>query len=581
MIDTILGVHDGHNAAAALLKKGRIIAAVQEERLSRSKNHGGIPAKAIEEILSTTNIKTSELDQIALNGKYMRYDDLEPQILLEGYEHSGGWASQLRQTLKGTLIDDIYQKSKAQERYRQLSRVGFCNGKVTSAVHHAAHASAAYYGSGWRGKVLVLTCDGSGDRVSATVNIGDNGHLERIASISEQDSIGRIYSMVTYYLGMMPLEHEYKIMGLAPYIGNHIGAQQQDNLFGSLFEFDVKNPLVWRRRKGVPPISGAYGLIRKLLYRRRFDFVAAALQQFIEDMLNQWVRNCVRETGIKRVACGGGVFMNIKANKEILTLPEIEELFVFPSCGDESNSMGAAFSVYAQECMRSGKAIDIEPIGPIYWGRTFDDAEAEEALQQYESKNPIHFDYVENIEKLTAEHLAAGEVVARAKGPMEFGARALGNRSILARADNFKLVSHINDMIKNRDFWMPFAPAVLIERAKDYYIKPKPMPAPYMMIAFDSRPETRALTSAVQHPRDYSLRPQEVSEVWNSDFYRLLKYYEEITGEGIILNTSFNLHGYPIVYKPLDAIKVFDHSGLQYLALGNWWVRKKETLTFA
>jgi carbamoyltransferase len=424
---------------------------------------------------------------------------------------------------------------------------------------------------------LVLTCDGSGDRVSATVNIGDNGRLERIASISEHDSIGHVYSMVTYYMGMMPLEHEYKVMGLASYVGNHSGPQKENNLFGSLFEFDSRNPLVWRRRNGVPPMSGAYKLIRQLLYRRRFDLVAAALQQFIEDMLSQWVRNCVRETGIKRVACGGGVFMNIKANKEILMLPEVEECFVFPSCGDETNSMGAAFSVYAQECMRSGKAVDIEPIGPIYWGRAFDDADAEEALREYKSQSRLHFEYVENIEKLTAEHLAAGEVVARAKGPMEFGARALGNRSILARADNFKLVSHINDMIKNRDFWMPFAPAVLVERAQDYYVKPKPMPAPYMMIAFDSRPETRDVTSAVQHPRDYSLRPQEVSEVWNADFYRLLKYYEEITGEGIILNTSFNLHGYPIVYKPLDAIQVFDRSGLQYLALGNWWVRKGNT----
>jgi carbamoyltransferase len=132
----------------------------------------------------------------------------------------------------------------------------------------------------------------------------------------------------------------------------------------------------------------------------------------------------------------------------------------------------------------------------------------------------------------------------------------------------------INDMIKNRDFWMPFAPAVLAERAEDYYVKPKPMFAPYMIIAFDSRPEMRFKYPAGQHPYDHSVRPQEVREEWNPDYYRLLKYYEEITGDAIILNTSFNLHGYPIVYQPVEAIDVFDRSGLKFLALGNWWVWK-------
>src|SRR5918995_1666254 len=160
---------------------------------------------------------------------------------------------------------------------------------------------------------------------------------------------------------------------------------------------------------------------------------------------------------------------------------------------------------------------------------------------------------------------------------MEFGARALGNRSILARADDMNAVRVINDMIKCRDFWMPFAPAVLAERADEYYKKPKPMPAPYMITAFDSRPETRSKYPAGQHPYDHTVRPQEVTESWNPDFYRLLRHYEDITGEGIILNTSFNLHGYPIVYTPAEAIDVLDRSGLKYLALGNWWVWKNET----
>jgi carbamoyltransferase len=572
---TILGIHDGHNAAAALLDEGRIVAAVQEERLTGTKNKGGIPVKAIADVLSITDTPSSAIETVALNGKYMTHDHWESEQLVGKYEEFRGLIARMKQPLKGTMVDEVYQRGKAQQRAQQFAQVGFQNGKLTPVIHHTAHASAAYYGSGWRGKVLVLTCDGGGDRLSATVNIGENGRMLPVASIAEDDSIGHLYSMITYHMGMMPLEHEYKVMGLAPYIGDQNKANEESRLFGELFEFDAKNPMVWRRRKGVPPMFSAYDLICKLLYRRRFDLVASGLQRFIEQFLVQWVRNCVRATGVRRVACSGGVFMNVKANKEILALPEVEELFVFPSCGDETNSIGSAYWVYAQECLQANRPVDIEPLGPIYWGRGFDDSEVEIALKQHKGTSRIRYQHVENIELLTAETLASGEVVARVKGRMEFGARALGNRSILARADNMEAVRVINDMIKCRDFWMPFAPAVLAERAEHYYLKPKPMFAPYMIMAFDSRPEARSKCIAGQHPYDYTVRPQEVAEKWNPDFYRLMKHYEEITGEGIILNTSFNLHGYPIVYKPSEALDVLDRSGLRYLALGNWWVQKE------
>jgi carbamoyltransferase len=575
MLETILGLHDGHNAAAALLDKGRIVAAVQEERLTRTKNQSGIPHRAIRDLFSMTGVTSSAISAVALNGAYMTYDHFDRDPLLENYGQSSSVIAKLKQPLKGTFVDDLYQKGKAQQRAQRLAEIGFENGRVAAVDHHSAHASAAYYGSGWQGKVLVLTCDGSGDRLSATVSIAEGGRMERIASIADNDSIGRLYAMVTYYMGMMPLEHEYKVMGLAPYVGDPGKARKQARLFAELFEFDPQNPLVWRRRKGVAPMYSAYDLVCKLLYRQRFDLIAAGLQQFTEDMLSQWVQNCVRETGIRRVVCSGGVFMNVKANKEILTLPEVEELFIFPSCGDETNSIGAAYWVYAQDRLQAKQPVDIEPLGSIYWGRGFDDAEVEVALKQFKGQNEIRSKHVEDIEYLTAEALAHGEIVARAKGRMEFGARALGNRSILARADDMDAMRVINDMIKCRDFWMPFAPAVLAERADEYYIKPKPMASPYMIIAFDSRPEKRPKYRAGQHPYDHSVRPQEVTESWNPDFYRLIKYYEEITGEGIMLNTSFNLHGYPIVYNPAEALDVLDRSGLKFLALGNWWVEKE------
>jgi carbamoyltransferase len=260
--------------------------------------------------------------------------------------------------------------------------------------------------------------------------------------------------------------------------------------------------------------------------------------------------------------------MNVKANLAVLELPEVEDMYVFPSCGDESNSIGAACNLAAQ----SGQTM--QPLGPIYFGEPISDQEAEEELALGARAGGFHATFVPRIEPLVAEKLAEGKIVARASGATEFGARALGNRSILARADSPVAVRTINDMVKNRDFWMPFAPSVLAERGSDYYEKPKPVASPYMMFAFRSKKEKRSAYPAAQHPYDFTTRPHEVSEPHNPSYYRLLKEYEARTGEGILLNTSFNLHGEPIVYRARDAVDVFLRSGLKYMALGNWWVEK-------
>jgi carbamoyltransferase len=260
--------------------------------------------------------------------------------------------------------------------------------------------------------------------------------------------------------------------------------------------------------------------------------------------------------------------MNVKANLAVLELPEVEEMFVAPSCGDESNSIGAACRVAAEH----GESI--APIGPLYFGDPIGDAEAAEALEAAARARKLRFRLSSGIEAAAAEALAQGHIVARASGAPEFGARALGNRSILAPAGSLAAVRRLNDAIKCRDFWMPFAPSVLAERALDYYEKPKPTPSPYMMFAFRSRPERRAALAAAIHPYDFTARPQEVTGPHNPSYYRLLQEYEARSGEGVLLNTSFNLHGEPIVYRARDAVDVFLRSGLDRMALGNWWVEK-------
>lgn len=563
-MSVFLGIHDGHNASVAVVRDGRLELALQEERLTRIKNQGDAPAGAAKLAFQMLNGNSA---RVGLNGLYMNYNQWQRETILADYEGSARLMNRWKQPFKGTFVDRAYQRRKADKRAAALSEIGIEKKNAEPVEHHLAHASAAYHTAPWRDeKILVVTCDGSGDRLSATVSIGSGGALSRIAAVSEHDSIGRLYALVTRILGMAPMEHEYKVMGLAPYVSSNRRIEGAARDLLSLFEFRPDG-LSWTRRAGVPSMYGAYEYLRSRLAGKRFDTIAAGAQRFIEDMLVRWISSAARATGIRKVACAGGVFMNVKANLALLEIPEVEDLYIFPSCGDEANSIGAA-------CHLASRAGDrIQPLGALYYGEPITDGEAQLALEAAANRS-MRFRWEGDIERVTAEMLAEGKIVARAKGPVEFGARALGNRSILARADSLTAVREINEMVKNRDFWMPFAPSVLAERARDYYVKPKPVASPYMMLAFRSRAEKRASFAAAQHPYDFTTRPHEVFAEHNEDYHRLLKEYESRTGEGIVLNTSFNLHGEPIVYRARDAVDVFLRSGLRHMALGNWWVEK-------
>lgn len=568
-----IGVHDGHNASVAIIRNGNLEFALQEERLTRVKNQGDLPQKAL--ALALSRAQDTDLVSVALNGDFMNYGQWSREAVLHDYAASAGARARWKQPLKNTFVDRLYQGHKAAKRAEILASAGIATEQTVSVEHHRAHASAAYYTAPWRSsptsfpdRTLVFTCDGSGDRLSATVSIGQGATLTRIAEITEHDSIGRLYSLVTNQLGMVPLEHEYKVMGLAPYASSARSSIEVANEFESWFDFP--SALRWKRRSGIPSMYAASAFLGQALAGRRFDHIAAGAQLFIERMLTRWIRGAIRETGISRIACGGGVFMNVKANLAILELPEVEDMYVFPSCGDESNSIGAA----CWEAARVGEPV--APLKGMYFGDSISDQEAEDSLRQAsEQGSKLRFTWRPNIESTTAEALATGHVVARAKGPAEFGARALGNRSILARADRPEAVRFINEAIKCRDFWMPFAPAVIAEQADRYYTKPRPVASPYMMFAFRSRPESAGSYIAAQHPYDGTARAQEVFAEHNPDFHRLLEHHENRTGEAIVLNTSFNLHGEPIVDRASDAVNVFLRSGLTCMALGNWWVEKQ------
>lgn len=358
-------------------------------------------------------------------------------------------------------------------------------------------------------------------------------------------------------------------MGLAPY-ANQKHAEKVTEIFKNYLGLDKDNPLLFKKKI----IEDSNYILRRLerdLKRKRFDNIAAGLQYFGEELVKSWVKECIKKTGIRDLLCSGGVFMNIKINKLLAELKEVSSISIFPSCGDESNALGAAWAMY----YKISKKENFNPLSDYYLGPCFEDQEAEKIiLDELKSKDSFSFVKDNQINKTVVQLLAKGEIVARCSGRMEFGARALGNRSILTDPVNQKIVNIINKMIKCRDFWMPFAPVVLKEKSKLYLQNPKDISSPYMMMGFDTTDKRNDFIAAI-HSADNSARPQILEKNQNSDMEEIINEFEKNTGRAILLNTSFNLHGYPIVFGPKEAIWTFNNSGLKYLVINNFLLTKK------
>jgi carbamoyltransferase len=564
----ILGIHDGHNASACLLMDGRVAGAVQEERFSRIKNDDCFPFRSVTCLLREAGLTPANVDYVAMNGRHMPLPRGR-EGLLKQFNASGSTRSRIRRALRRTPLNRIFRKERQESRLANTREAGFDAGRIVFVEHHTAHAAAAYWGSPWRREpVLVLTCDAAGDDLSGTVSVWQDGKARRLAAVEESHSFGMIYALVTFLMGMVPNEHEYKIMGLAPYARKE-DAERVGAKFGALLSLSANGDLGWTRARGVPDLFLAGRHLERVLRLERFDAVAAGLQKFTEEFLAEWADRCVRRTGIGKVALGGGVFMNVKANQAIAALPGVSDLFIFPSCGDESNAFGAAYAQYAS--LRAANQPPIEPLGPLYLGPESKPGDVEAALRR--QGGFFRVSRPGNMAQAIAALLAAGEIVARYRGRTEFGARALGNRSILADPESLATVKTINEMIKSRDFWMPFAVSINKEYEQEYIVNPKRLAAPYMMITFATTGAVGTIRAGT-HPYDGTVRPQIVYKDWNPEYHALIEAFRSKTGKGAVLNTSFNLHGHPIVNTAAEALDVFARSGLRHLALEDYLVSK-------
>lgn len=564
----IIGIHDGHNACVCFFDNGKIKWVIQEERIVREKNYDGFPHHALKLVLELESVEAEEIDFVALNGEHQP-KPMNRLERLEAYKNlSSGKASFKSKLKKIKKINQLYTNLNNQTRLAPLIEAGFNKEKIHFISHHTAHAAAAYYANNNGQDTLILTNDGSGDRVCASVSIGSQEQLTRISEVNEDHSIGLLYAMFTFLTGMVPLEHEYKIMGMAPYADIN-SCQKVADEFHQMFEVS-SDGMSWKFLKG-ESIYQSLEYFKEFMFLKRFDHLMGGLQLFIEQFLTNWVKACIKKTGINRIALSGGTFMNVKANKCIMELAEVESVFVFPSCGDESNAIGAAYQMYQQQSCRANP---IESLKGIYFGLSFSNKDVFDAYNKYAFKHRYEITFFDDINQQVASLLAENHVVARFSGREEFGARSLGNRAILGNPSSPGVIKEINEMIKNRDFWMPFASSILDEDFVKYIETNDKNDPLYMVMTYDTKPKADEIVAGI-HPYDRTIRPQLVTQAHNLDYWKLLKAFKALCGAGGVLNTSLNLHGLPLVHRPEDAFEVLERSELNFLAIENYLISKK------
>lgn len=586
----ILGIYHGHNATATLMRDGKVIASVSEERFVRIKNYKGFPKNAIRYCLEEAEITAAQLDfvvrsttigsPIHASSDFNKSASINIMRLLHQcvnlprkiwgslayYNPSIRFIGEFIYTITAKTIGWLEMEKEKEVISKKLN---IPKNKICVFDHHDCHAFSAYFSSPYNHeKALVLVLDGEGDDCSATVYLFEKNNYKIIARSPRGASLGAIYARVTEFLGMKSNEHEYKVMGLAPYAKDEDVEKAYKKVEDIIF-FDPENPLIFRSKFNTVDTDK---FLNQNMRTVRFDILAGVFQKLVEEKIITWVNSAIAKTEVSTVILCGGVFMNVKANQKVLQQKKVKKLFIMPSCGDESTVLGACYYALINKFRFDSK--QIKPMKDIYWGPQFSDEEIKQIIEKRKIKKRFFVKIFKDIEKETAKLITEGKIVARLKGRMEFGARALGNRSILANPSDPEVVRVINEQVKNRDFWMPFAPSVLKERENDYIINPKKTDSLYMMLGYNSTPLARKELKAALHPYDFTLRPQILSNDINPDYYRLIQEFEKLTGIGAVLNTSFNLHGSPIVLGPNEALDAFENSGLEYLTLGNYLISK-------
>jgi carbamoyltransferase len=547
-----------HDSSACIVQDGELLFAVAEERISRLKHDAGFPKNAIRACLDFAGMRADQLHEVCFGwqtaGPMFRHD-------LKCYA-AGKMPLTYLNGLNSTLhFLSMWHQESGAKKFAQ--HFGPTKAKMRFVDHHLAHAISAFGYAGFD-EAAVVVMDGRGAWEATSIWHGRNGRLDHVLTIPFPDSVGQFYSEFTEFLGFLRNSDEWKVMGLAPY--------GQPGVDLSAF-IDLKN-LPYRVQMGSFAGNGSASLskiaprlgaprVPESEIEDRHKNIAYAVQDACEIAMMNVVRMAIEKTGCRNVCLAGGVALNSKANGKILASGLVDKFFVQPAASDDGVALGAALAPYLDDygklpnkAMRHG-----------YWGPSFGDDAIESALRTYKIRHTRLVDPAST----AAELLSQGKILGWFQGRMEFGPRALGSRSILADPRDPEMNAKVNNAVKFREWWRPFAPSFKKEAAGDYL--ESATDSPFMIVTAQVRPEKRSVIPSVTHV-DGSARPQTVEKEINPLYWRLIDEFGKRTGVPVIMNTSFNLRGEAIVHTPTDAVRTFFSSGMDALVMGSFLVEK-------
>ena len=609
----ILGINWEQNSSASLMIDGKIVGCSSEERFSGIKNDERYPYQAINWLLKKFEIKKSLIDEVAFISTVWapgyiltrHYTNFSINDYVE--EQKKIWYPRIYQKKSVSMmkvfdhkIDSeqfpgtnfwkpIIKKYKMQSDHvsnRNLIKDGQIIRsnvvrkhlgknlpfKVSFIDHSLGHAAYAYFGSKETSKKrLILTIDAFGDYLNYTARVFKKTNKKyKILNICKGSNfiIGKLYRYITLILGLKPNEHEYKVMGLAPYCKPEY-YKDTLNIFRKFQKVKGLKFIDLKRPKYL------YFGVKNLIDTKRFDAIAGGLQAYTEELVSNWVLNCIKKTGVKNICLAGGVALNVKSNYLISKLLNVKSIHIPPSPDDSSQSMGACFAAYLSYYNKNSALPKPKHLTDSYLGYDIKDDEIIKKINLLKSKRYIL--KKGNINKIAANLLFSGKIIGRVVGRAEFGARSLGNRSILADPSNPEIKKIINEKVKNRDFWMPFAASVLEKYAAKYFrLNSEPDSYSFMTNCVECTDLGKKSLEAAIHPYDMTCRPQILNKGINLSYENLIKEFGKKSGIYGLLNTSFNFHGKPLVNNFRDAMDVFTKTDLDALIINNYILIKKK-----
>ena len=577
-----------HDSAACLVRDGEIIAAAQEERFTRKKHDASFPDNAIEFCLKTGGIQVSDLDYVGFYDKpFIKFERILETYL--GIAPKG-----LKQYLSAI---PVWLKDKLWTRGNIRKNLGY-EGPVIFSEHHESHAASAFFPSPFK-EAAILTMDGVGEWATSSLALGKNNKIELLQELHFPHSIGLLYSAFTYYLGFKVNSGEYKVMGLAPYgkpiycnlIREHLIDLKDDGSFRMNMEyFDFLGGMTMTNEKFAAIFDHPTRKSESQLTQKEMD-IAASLQEVTEEIMVKMARHIREITGMKNLCLAGGVALNCVGNGKILKEKIFENIWIQPAAGDAGSALGVALCCWYQMLDNKRVTNGCDAMKGAYLGPHYKDSE----IKNYLDTESIPYRKLGEIElsKTIVADLKAGKVVGWFQGPMEFGPRALGGRSIIGDPRNPKMQSIMNLKIKYRESFRPFAPSVLAEKVNEWFEMDSE--SPYMLLVARVREDKRITMTEEQKklfgidllnvPRsqipaithvDYSARIQTVHKDTNKRFYDLISEFEKETKCPVLINTSFNVRGEPIVCTPEQAFLCFMRTEMDTLVLENFVIDKKD-----